>query len=324
MSSRDRLLAVVVAVLWGANFIAIDFGLGHFPPLFFAGFRFAVLLPTLLFVPRPQVEWKWLLGYGLFFGTLQFAFVFVAMSIGMPTGLTSLVQQASAPFTVLLGALLLRERITPLQIIGILTAVLGMAVIGWHRAQAAALLPMLVTLCGAFSWALGNLCSRKANPPNPLHLTLWISIVPPLPMFALSALVEGPSAGWQAVATVFDSPTGWYALGGLAYTVLLATVVGSGLWTTLLGRYPASTVAPFSLLVPVVGFTTAWLVLGEQPHPIELAAGAVVVGGVLLGSLKRPAISRETATRQPPDAAISREIATPPAHTGTPKFEDGS
>lgn len=285
VNPRDRSLAVIVAVLWGANFIALDFGLGHFPPFFFAALRFAVLLPVLFFVPRPDVPWKWLLGYGFFFGALQFAFLFVAMNIGMPTGLASLVQQASAPFTVALGALLLRERITPVQVIGILTAVLGMVVIGWHRAQSAALLPMLVTLGGAFSWALGNLCARKANPPNPLHLTLWIAIVPPLPMFAMSAAFEGPAAGWQALTTVLDSSTGWYALAGLAYTSLLATIIGSGLWTTLMGRYPASRVAPFSLLVPVVGFTTAWLILGEHPHPVELAAGAVVVTGVLLGSL---------------------------------------
>ena len=56
---------------------------------------------------------RWLLGYGLGFGTLQFLFLFVAMDIGMPTGLASLVLQASAPFTVVLGAVLLRERIIP-------------------------------------------------------------------------------------------------------------------------------------------------------------------------------------------------------------------
>ncbi|MDA3624928.1 EamA family transporter [Saccharopolyspora sp. WRP15-2] len=295
MNSRDRSLALLVALLWGLNFIALDFGLGQFPPFFFAGLRFAVLLPLLLFIPKPDVPWKWLIGYGLFFGTLQFAFLFVAMNIGMPTGLASLVQQASAPFTVVLGALLLREKLSPVQVIGILTAVLGMAVIGWHRAQSAALLPMLVTLCGAFSWALGNLCGRKANPQNPLHLTLWISIVPPLPMFALSAAVEGPTAGWHALATAFDSTTGLYALCGLAYTSLLATIIGSGLWTTLMGRYPASRVAPFSLLVPVVGFTAAWLILSEHPHPLELAAGAVVVVGVFLGSLNLTARRRAPA-----------------------------
>ncbi|WP_188990509.1 EamA family transporter [Saccharopolyspora thermophila] len=305
MTPRDRSLAVLVAVLWGANFIALDFGLGHFPPFFFAGLRFAVLLPLLFFVPRPQVPWQWLIGYGLFFGSLQFAFLFVAMHIGMPTGLASLVQQASAPFTVALGALLLRERISPVQVAGILTAVFGMVLIGWHRAQSAALLPMLITVCGALSWALGNLCARKANPQNPLHLTLWIAIVPPLPMFALSAAFEGPTAGWDALATALDSPAGWYALGGLAYTSLLATIVGSGLWTTLLGRYPASRVAPFSLLVPIVGITTAWLILGERPHPVELAAGAVVVTGVLLGSLELP---RRTA---PPEVLEPGDVSAP-------------
>ncbi|MGW1678610.1 EamA family transporter [Saccharopolyspora sp. NPDC002376] len=299
MNSRDRSLALLVALLWGLNFIALDFGLEQFPPFFFAGLRFAVLLPLLLFVPKPDVPWKWLIGYGLFFGTLQFAFLFVAMNIGMPTGLASLVQQASAPFTVVLGALLLREKLSSVQVIGIVTAVLGMAMIGWHRAQSAALLPMLVTLCGAFSWALGNLCGRKANPQNPLHLTLWIAIVPPLPMFALSAAVEGPTAGWHALATVFDSTTGLYALCGLAYTSLLATIIGSGLWTTLMGRYPASRVAPFSLLVPVVGFTAAWLILGEYPHPLELAAGAVVVIGVFLGSLNLTARRRTPKTLTP-------------------------
>lgn len=287
MTKTDRLLAVFVAVLWGANFIALDGGLAHFPPFFFAGLRFAVLLPVLLFIPRPRVRWRWLLGYGLGFATLQFAFLFVALRTGMPTGLASLVLQSSAPFTVLLGALLLRERLSGVQVLGICTAVLGMVVIGWHRAQAATLLPLLLTLAGAFSWALGNLCSRKAEAPNPLHLTLWISVVPPVPMFALSAVFEGPTAGWESLTTAFSTETGLIALTGLAYTVLLATVVGSGVWTTLLGRYPASTVAPFSLLVPITGFTLAWLVLGETPHWLELAAGAVVVTGVLLGSLGR-------------------------------------
>lgn len=287
MQPRDRLLAVTVAILWGLNFIAIDFSLEHFPPFFLAGLRFLVLaIPTILFVPQPKVPWKWLIGYGLGFGTLQFAFLFLALKIGMPAGLASLVLQASAPFTVILGAALLRERISPLQICGVGIAVLGMAVIGWHRAQTAAILPVILTLCGALGWALGNLCSRKANPPNPLHMTMWMSVFPPLPMFVLSAIAEGPATGWKTVGTAFSSHEGLVAVGGLLYTMLLATILGSGIWTTLMRRYPASVVSPFSLLVPVVGFTAAWAALGERPAAIELIAGAVVVGGVLLASLK--------------------------------------
>ena len=284
MPTRDRLLAAVVAVLWGANFLAIHVGLQHFPPLFLAALRFAVIaLPTVLLVPRPQVRLRWLLGYGLGFGTLQFLFLFVAMDVGMPTGLASLVLQASAPFTVVLGAVLLRERLTPRQGLGIGLAVLGLAAIAVARAQSAALLPVLLTLAGALGWALGNLCSRLAAPPNPLHLALWMSVVPPVPLLLASWVVEGPVAGWDALRAAF-TPAGVPGLLAVAYIAGLATVLGTGIWTTLMRRHPAGVVAPYSLLVPVVGMGLAALVLGERPSAVELVAAAVIVGGVLLGT----------------------------------------
>ncbi len=293
MSQRDRLLALAVAVMWGVNFLAIHATIQHFPPLFAAALRFAVLaVPTMLFVPWPGVRLRWLIGFGLGFGTGHFAFLFVAMHIGMPTGLASLVLQSSAPFTVLLGAVLLRERITPIAVSGIGLAVVGMSIIGWQRAEHAALLPMILTVLAALSWATGNLCTRKGfaeatGPVNPLHFTLWMSVVPPVPMYALSLAFEGPSAGWEALSGIGTSE-GLVALGGLVYIVLIGTIAGSGLWSTLMSRNPAGVVAPFSLLVPVVGMTTAFLVLGERPTAIEVAAAVVVIVGVLLGSMSRP------------------------------------
>ena len=295
MPTRDRLLAVTVAVLWGGNFLAIHVGLDHFPPLFLAALRFAVIaLPTILFVPRPQVPLRWLIGYGVGFGTVQFVFLFVAMDIGMPTGLASLVLQASAPFTVLLGALLLRERLSGRQGIGIGLAVLGLAAIALARAQTAALLPVVLTLLGALGWAFGNLAARRAAPPNPLHLTLWMSVVPPVPLLAMSWATEGPAAGWESLQAAF-TPAGVPGLLALAYLVVLATVVGSGIWTVLMRRHPAGVVAPYSLLVPVVGMGLAALVLGERPSAVELLAGAVIVGGVLLGT-PRPSRPRTSGT----------------------------
>lgn len=302
MSQRDRLLALSVAVMWGVNFLAIHATIQHFPPLFAGALRFAVLaVPTILLVPWPGVKLRWLIGYGLGFGTGHFAFLFVAMHIGMPTGLASLVLQASAPFTVLLGALLLRERVTPIATAGIALAVLGMCVIGWQRAEHAALLPMILTVFAALSWATGNLCTRKglADVPggrvNPLHFTLWMSVVPPLPMYALSLIFEGPSAGWHALTTL-GSQQALVSLGGLAYIVLIGTVAGSGVWSTLMSRNPAGVVAPFSLLVPIVGMSLAFLVLGERPTWIEIAAAAVVIIGVLLAS-----VSRSRPARHPVD-----------------------
>ncbi|MGH8879570.1 MAG: EamA family transporter [Stackebrandtia sp.] len=307
MSMRDRALAASVAVMWGLNFIAIHASLEHFPPMFLVALRFALIaIPTALFVPWPQVRARWLVGYGIGFGVLQFAFLYWGMSSGMPTGLASLVLQASAPFTVVLGATFLRERISGRQVLGMVIALGGLAVVGSHRAQVAAILPFLLTLAAGFGWAIGNVCSRQARPPNPLHLTLWMSVVPPIPMLAVALLIEGPQRIGTSLATAFTGD-GVIALAGLAYTVVIATVVGSGIWTWLMSRHPAGVVAPFSMLVPVTGMTAAWIMLGERVSPYEVAGGAIVVAGVLLGSTRvKPRAARARADE--PDSGYHQQV----------------
>jgi O-acetylserine/cysteine efflux transporter len=289
MPLRDRLLAAVVALTWGLNFTAIHLSLEHFPPFFLAALRFAVLaVPTLLLVRRPAVPWRWVLGYGLGFGILQFAFLYLAMDAGMPTGLASLVLQSSAPFTVVLGAAWLRERLTARQGLGIALAVVGLAGIAVHRAElggSATLLPVVLTLCGGLGWAFGNVCNRRARTTSPFALMLWMSVVPPLPLLGIALVVDGPHAIAVSLTTL-GSREGLLALAGLAYTVLIATLLGTGLWTALMSRHPSSTVAPFSMLVPVVGIAASWLLLREPTPAVELALGTLVVGGVLLGSVQ--------------------------------------
>lgn len=162
-------------------------------------------------------------------------------------------------------------------------------------------------LLGGFGWALGNLASRKAAAPKPLHLTMWMSVVPPIPMFALSLLVEGPGRIGAAMTTSLSAQA-LPAWAGLAYTVLLGTLLGSGLWVWLMARHPAGVVAPFSLLVPVVGITAAWLLLGEQPMPLELLGGVLVVGGVVWASVvPRPRIVAEPAPIAEADSDVEAE-----------------
>jgi O-acetylserine/cysteine efflux transporter len=271
-------------VCWGVNFPMTALALEHFPPFLLVALRFALLaVPTLLFVPRPAIPWSRLLMVGLGLGILQFGFLYLGMAAGMPSGLASLVIQASAPATVVIAAIWLRERISRRQAIGIGVAVLALAVIAAHRAQVAALLPVVLTLCAAAAWGLGNVAVRRAEAPDPLRLTLWMSVVPPVPMFALSLVVEGPER-------IGDSIVGAFALEalpavlGLLYVVLVATVLGYGLWTRLLAAYPSSTVAPFSMLVPVVGVLASWVAFDEVPDLVELCAGVVVVVGVLFAS----------------------------------------
>jgi O-acetylserine/cysteine efflux transporter len=308
MPPRDRLLALTVAVLWGLNFPAIHLSLEQFPPFFLVALRFALLaVPTLLLVPRPQAPVRWLIGYGIGFGVLQFAFLYLAMDTGMPTGLASLVLQASAPFTVLLGAVWLRERIAARQAIGVAVAICGLGGIAALRAgdgASAGLLPVVLTLCGGLGWAFGNVSSRQAHPDSPMRFMLWMSVVPPLPMLALSLVVDGPAAIGRSLTTL-GTPVAAWALAGLAFTVLIATVIGSGIWTTLLSRHPSGVVAPFSMLVPVVGIGASWLIFDERPAAGELLLGAVIVAGVLVATRPPRAVTPATPARPTPATSTS-------------------
>lgn len=284
MPARHAALAVLVTVLWGVNFLAIHASLAQFPPLFLVALRFALIaVPTMLLVPRPRVPVRWLLLYGLGFGTLQFLFLYLGMAAGFPTGLASLVLQASAPFTVVLGAVFLREGWGAARLVGVAVATAGLAVVGLSYGATAPFAPFALVLLGALGWSLGNLASRQARAERPLHLVLWMSVVPPLPMLALSLAVEGPGRVGDALSTSLTAQAlpAWI---GLAYTVLLGTLAGSGIWVWLMARHPAGAVAPFSMLVPVVGLATAWLVLGETPGLGELVGGALVIAGVIAAS----------------------------------------
>ncbi|MDV3222753.1 EamA family transporter, partial [Intrasporangium sp.] len=217
---RDLLWAGAVAVIWGVNFVAIHASLEHYPPFLLASIRFLLLaVPTVLFVRRPRVAWRWLLGYGLGFGVLQFAFLYLGMALGMPAGLSSLVLQASAPFTVVLAALFLHERPGRATMAGVAVALAGLGVIAAYRGIAVSVLPVALVVAGALGWAIGNVCSRQAQPDSPFRFMMWMTVIPPVPLLALSLLVEGPEDITSALA---DAPSAWTANLGLAYTIVIA------------------------------------------------------------------------------------------------------
>jgi O-acetylserine/cysteine efflux transporter len=287
MPIRHRLLAAAVAAIWGLNFIAIHASLQVFPPLLLAALRWVVVaVPTLAFVPWPKVPVRAWLGYGLGFGFLQFVFLYWGMALGMPAGLASLVLQVSAPFTVILGAL--RGEVPSVRAwCGLGVAAVGMLIVGTQRVDAGntqALAFGLVVL-GGLGWALGNIAARAAKPAVPLHFSSWMAVVPALPFWLLTALVEGPSRIAEALhGALQPTPVAMAALAGLLYTSVVASVVGSGLWTWLMAQHPASTVAPYSLLVPVFGLVSAYIANGERHGLMELGGAALVLTGVLYGS----------------------------------------
>ena len=273
---RDALLATAVAVIWGMNFVVIDEGLAGVPPLLFVALRFAVvLLPAIFLVPRPAVPWRTLAQVGLFLSVGQFAFLYTALAAGMPAGLASLVLQTQVMLTVLLAALRLHERPTARQIVGVAVGAAGLAVVASGRSAETPVFGLLLTVAAALAWASGNVASRKAGVASGLSMTVWSALFAPLPLFALSLLVDGP----HRVGTALTHLTVGNLL-STAYTAYLASLVGYGIWNTLLAKHRAALVVPFTLLVPPVGMLTAWVVQGERPGPAEAVGGLVLLLGV--------------------------------------------
>ncbi|WP_339983172.1 EamA family transporter [Gymnodinialimonas ulvae] len=278
MPPRDLALAFVVILVWGTNFTAMKLALDALPPLLFVGLRFAILVPLIFLFKRPA-SWFAILGVGALLNMGQFAFLFSAMRADASAGLASLLLQSQAPLTILLAALVYGERVTWLQATGIALACAGVAGFALIGGGSITLWGLTLVLCGALSWACGNLILRRLPGVNMLALFVWASLIPPLPMLAMSAAFEGP-APFATIAAMDTS--GW---GAVLYVAIASTIVGYSIWGALLSRHPAAQVTPFALGIPVVGISTAALILGERITGLEAIAGLVILCGIALAVL---------------------------------------
>jgi len=284
MTRKDGLLALLVVVVWGLNFVVIKMGLHNMPPLMLAGLRFLlVAFPALFFVARPKIPFRLLLGYGLTISFGQFAFLFCAIKFGMPAGLASLVLQAQAFFTIILGAFVFGERLQGKQLAGITLAVFGvlMLIEASLNDQHVALLGFMLTLAAGLSWACGNIFNKlimqhDARPPV-MSLVVWSALIPIIPFMAASFVLDGPQLMLNSLVEI-DLTT----ILSLIYLAFIATIVGYGIWGSLLGRYETWRVAPLSLLVPVVGLASAAILLDEELSALQLFGAVLIMAGLYI------------------------------------------
>ena len=281
LSLRHFLLGLGVVAVWGTNFAVIKLALAQMPPLLFATLRFvAVILPAIFLVARPAVPWRNLAAYGLLIGVGQFGLMFIAMNGHISPGLASLVVQTQVFFTIGLAMWLSGERAHPVQGVSLALAAGGIGVILLHTDGSATPLGLVLMLLAALSWAGGNIVSRQAGRVNMLAYVVWSSAfaVPPLVVLTLwqegwtpvrTALEHANAAAWAAVA--------WQAVGN--------SLFGYAAWGWLLARYPAATVTPMALLVPVFGMGASAFWLGESLPGWKLLAAALVMGGLALNLL---------------------------------------
>lgn len=278
MKPSHILMLVLVAAAWGFNFVIIKLGLKDLPPILFSALRFSfAAVPLVFFIKKPQVPWRIIIGIGLVLGVVKFSLLFIGMDIGVSAGLASLLLQSQAFFTVILAMLLYGERPRPLQYAGILIAFLGMALIAGTVDQSFTLTGLALVLAAGLAWACSNMLMKKAGQVDMLQLIVWVSLIPPLPLLAISLAFEGPGRAVEALTNMT-----WTGAGAVAYIAYIATIFSFAIWGQMIRRYSAAIVAPFSLLVPVFGMTSSALVLGEAFGPLRIFGAGIVVCGLIL------------------------------------------
>ena len=292
MTLRHWGLALLVVIGWGLNFVVIRFGLDELPPLWLGMLRFAALgLIAVVFIKPPKLPVKQMLAYGLTLSFGQFAFLFVAMYYGMPAGLASLVLQSQMLFTLLFARLFLNESWQPQQWLAVVVAIMGLTLLASQTADTQmTTIGFVLTIAAAMCWGVGNIVNRKiASSGNVdlISLVAWGGMIPIIPFAALSLIFEGPELIMESMAAATLNSV-WVVL----YLSVVASLFGYGVWAYLMRQYPASTVAPLTLLVPIFGLLSAWVLLGEQVNAVQMLGIAILMLGLLINTFGGKVIQR--------------------------------
>lgn len=280
-------IAVFVAAIWGFNFVVVKIGLSELPPFIYGAGRFLIALtPIVFFWRKPPVPWKIISGIGLTLGVTKFSLMFLGIYVGMSAGLASLVLQSQVFFTIAWSMMIFGSRIQFNQLLGMVIAFAGMVIIGCQMESDSSLLGFLCILGSAVAWSISNILYRKAGDVDMFHLTVWTSLIPPIPMLLAAFWFEGPVVIFDSLASL-----SWIGYVCLLFTACASTWIGATLWGVLLRAYDATRVAPFSLLIPIFGMSSAWLFLGEQLSSLTLGACGLVFVGLVINQLKWDAIA---------------------------------
>jgi O-acetylserine/cysteine efflux transporter len=266
------LLAVGIAGVWGTNFVVIKAGLESFPPFLFAFLRFVlVFFPAALVLPRPKAPWSKLAAYGMLIGGGQFGLLYLAMRGHITPGLASLVLMSQVFFTIGLAVWRAGERVSAPRWFAVGLAAVGLLTIAICGGGDATPIGLCLVMLAGLSWACANMIVKGAPPANMLSYIVWASIFALPPLLLLSLVFEGPGTAIHALGSA--TPTAWAAL---LWQSFGNTLFGFAAWGWLLARYPAATVTPTALLVPIFGMSASSLLLGES-LPLWKAAGAVLI-----------------------------------------------
>ena len=280
MNLKSISFALIVVLIWGVNFSVIKFGLEELPPILFSSLRFFIVaIPAVFFIPFPKTSVWNVLGVGVFLGVLKFSFLFIAMKSDASAGISSLLLQAQVIFTIILSMLIFKEKVTIAQSIGMLIALIGFGFFFFTVDTNITLLGIVLILSASIFWSVSNVIMKQIKDVNLLHFMVWVSLIPPLPLFILSYFYESQ----EPLTLLLNSSVKTWA--SVAYTGYISTLLAFAIWGWLLKNYNSAVVTPFALVIPVVGIVSSNILLNEQLSYIETIGGVLILFGLSISVL---------------------------------------
>jgi len=271
---RDLALGLAVIVIWALNIIVIKLGVAELPPLLLTTLRFALVAGLLVpFHPVARHQLPFLLLLSLTFGSMHFALLFIGLGQA-EAGTGALLVQMGTPFATLLAVIVLRERLGPRRLAGLVLSFAGVAVLAGGPTLPSPL-PTLLLLASALGWAISQLLIKRGPDVSPMALAGWVALFA-TPQVALGSwwFEQGQ---WRALIEA-----GWAGWGAVFYTAVMSSIVAYGLWYGLLRRHPVNRVVPLTLLMPVLAVLLGAALMGDSLGPHKLAGGGLVIAGLAL------------------------------------------
>ncbi len=280
------LLAIFVAAVWGGNFVAAKYGLAYFPPFFLSSLRFLIVAFVLIpFFSKTSINiLKRIALLSFTLGTLHLSLLFLAMHMGLNIASTAIISQMGVPFACILSALFLNDKLGVWRTCGMVVAFGGIAIVSGTPNVLENPFGMIIALLSSFFWGVANILMKNIGSMNIFRLLAWLCLFTAPQLLLISAIFEH---GQLELLRNIPVTVAW----SVAYTAIISTIAGYGLWYYLMAKYQLTQVAPFSLLAPIFSIAFGKLVFSEALPLQTIIGGAIAILGVAVIITRRPKLA---------------------------------
>jgi O-acetylserine/cysteine efflux transporter len=283
MKRNDLLLAIAVMVIWGFNFSMIKMGVTNVHPLLATAARFALaVMPAIFFIARPNVQWRYLVSYGLVFGVGIWGMASWSITAGLSSGISSVLLSTNVIIGMIVGVWVFKEQASTRKITGAVLAMVALLVLVMSTTGNVTLAGVVLIMIAACSWTLMGVIVKASKTTQAFAFNVWGMLFAPIPLVLFATALHGEQILWSALDN-WD----WSTTVAVLFQAYPTTLFGYWVWNRTLIKYPLSTAAPLTLLVPVFALISGYFMYDEVLSVAQVVASGLFLVGI--GLIVKPA-----------------------------------